>query len=103
MNQSPGPGSFPKNILIHGKLITDIFHPQDAISDAQVSPLGAQNMARAYKCSTVAPQTRQIFGVTEKTGSFNGSAIVEWKYDDVPDAPTIDIAPSKSTGNISLA
>jgi len=86
MNKSPGPGCSPKNILIH-----------DALSDAQVTPLGAANMARAYGCYTVAPQTRSIFGIQERNASFVGSAIVEWKYDDVPDAPSIDIAPSKST------
>eukprot|EP01127_Copromyxa_protea_P022635 TRINITY_DN8236_c0_g1_i1.p1 TRINITY_DN8236_c0_g1~~TRINITY_DN8236_c0_g1_i1.p1 ORF type:complete len:132 (-),score=36.75 TRINITY_DN8236_c0_g1_i1:9-404(-) len=67
---------------------------QDALGDAEVSPLGAQLMARAYNCSTVAPQTQPIFGVEEREGPFVGSAIVEWKYDDVAPAPEEDIPPT---------
>lgn len=29
-------------------------------------------------------KVRSIFGVNERQGPFTGSAIVEWKYDDVP-------------------
>lgn len=65
-----------------------------AIADGEVTPLGAHIMARTYKCSTVKPQTRPIYGVTEREAPFNGSAIVEWKYTDVPDAPATDTPPT---------
>jgi len=69
-----------------------LFH--DALGDAEVTPLAAQLMARAYNCSTVVPETRSIFGVSEKVAPFVGSAIVEWKYDDTPPVPDQDIPPT---------
>lgn len=54
-----------KQILMHGenlaesKIISIV-----AIADGEVTPLGAHIMARTYKCSTVKPQTRPIYGVT---------------------------------------
>jgi hypothetical protein len=64
---------------------------QAGIGDAQVNNLGAELMARAYSASTVKPQTRPVYGVPERDGSFDGSALVEWLYDDVPDSPQGDV------------
>lgn len=64
---------------------------QAGIGDAQVNNLGAELMARAYSASTVKPQVRPVYGVPEREGSFDGSALVEWLYDDVPDTPPGDV------------
>ncbi|MEE2750711.1 MAG: hypothetical protein VX519_04730 [Myxococcota bacterium] len=85
MNQDPGPGTAPKQVLL-----------QSAIGDAQVTTLGAQVMARAYQASTVAPQTREIFGVSEQEGGFEGSALVEWYYPDGAEEPVENVPPDKS-------
>jgi len=62
---------------------------QAGIGDAQVSNLGAELMARAYNASTVHPETRAVYGIPEKPAPFEGSALVEWLYDDVPDSPAV--------------
>ncbi|MEZ4384260.1 MAG: hypothetical protein R3A79_23200 [Nannocystaceae bacterium] len=85
MNREPSPGIPAKDVLI-----------QVAIGDAQVTTLGAQIQARAYGASTIAPQTRPIFGVEEKTPPFTGSAMVEWYYSDVPDEPVVNLPPAKA-------
>lgn len=82
MNEDPAPGVPAKQVLI-----------QDAIGDAQVTTLGAQIMARAYGASTVAPQTRPIWGVDEAAGGFTGSAIVEWIYPDGAEEPYTNTPP----------
>jgi len=76
----------PKQILLH-----------PAIGDSQVTPLGAHIMARAYGASTVAPETRPVWGVPEREPGFEGSALVEFLYSDVPDEPIENIPPQKST------
>lgn len=70
---------------------------QAAIGDAQVTTLGAHVMARAYGASTVAPETRPVWGVTEQAPGFVGSALVEWAYTDVPDEPIENLPPEAST------
>jgi hypothetical protein len=82
MNQAPGEGVEPKQVLI-----------QAAIGDAQVTTLGAQIMARAYGAKTVAPQTRPIWGVEEAEPGFSGSAIVEWFYSDGATEPVVNLPP----------
>jgi len=82
MNQSPGEGVEPKQVLL-----------QAAIGDAQVSTLGAHVMARAYGAQTVAPQTRPIWGVEEGQPGFEGSAIVEWFYPDGATEPVENLPP----------
>ena len=69
---------------------------QVAIGDAQVTPLGAHVMARAYGASTVYPQTRPIFGTIEQTVPFDGSAIVEFQYTDVPEVPVENLPPDEA-------
>ena len=64
---------------------------QAGIGDAQVTNLAAEIMARAYGASTVEPQTRAVYGVPQRSAPFQGSALVEWLYDDVPDSPSANI------------
>lgn len=83
MNREPNPVVGAKQVLI-----------QVAIGDAQVSNVGAQIQARAFGASTVAPQTKPVWGVEEKQPGFMGSAYVEWHYTDVPDEPTNNMPPT---------
>ncbi len=86
LSKNPFPGNQPKQILLH-----------PAIGDAQVTPLGAHIMARAFDAKTIAPQTRPIWGVEEAQPGHTGSAIVEWEYSDVPDAPDTNLPPNAET------
>ena len=86
MNREPSPGIPAKEVLL-----------QVAIGDAQVSTLGAQVMARAYGAVTVAPETRPVFGIDEAEPGFEGSALVEWHYTDVPPEPIENVPPTKAT------
>ena len=87
MNRDPRPGIPAKQVLI-----------QDAIGDAQVTTLGAQIMARAYGASTVAPQTRAVFGLEERSAPFEGSALVEWYYSDGAEEP-VEAVPADEDGD----
>lgn len=86
LNKEPDPKVGPKQALL-----------QVAIGDAQVTGLGAHIQARALGAATVAPQTRPLFGIEEKQPGFTGSALVEWKYADVPDPPEENVPPPKAT------
>ena len=66
---------------------------QNAIGDAQVTTYAGHLQARMYGASTVAPQTRAIYGIDERTPPFMGSAIVEWDYSDVGDVPAQNLPP----------
>ena len=83
MNREPNPKVGAKQVLM-----------QVAIGDAQVSNVGAQIQARAFGASTVAPQTKPVWGVEEKQPGFTGSAYVEWRYTDVPPEPVTNEPPS---------
>ncbi len=84
MNREPNPDVGAKQVLM-----------QVAIGDAQVSNVGAQIQARAFGASTVAPQTKPVWGVEEQAPGFTGSAYVEWRYTDVPAEPTDNTPPTK--------
>lgn len=86
MNRSVPSGYPAKQILI-----------QNALGDAQVSTSAGELQGRMYGVSTVAPQTRAIYGVEERTAPFVGSAIVEWAYTDVEDAPLTNTPPNSDT------
>lgn len=86
VNEVPLPNTPPKDVLL-----------QVGIGDAQVTPLGAHVMARAFGAKTVAPQTRPIWGVDEAQPGFTGSAIVEFGYSDVPEAPKTNVPPNGET------
>lgn len=60
---------------------------QLAIGDAQVTTLAGHVQARAFGATTVAPQTREIYGVEEREAPFTGSALVEFEYTDLPPEP----------------
>ena len=47
-----------------------------------VSTLGAHSLARALGADTIAPQTREIWGVDERDSGSSGPAIAEWAYVD---------------------
>jgi len=84
MNQIPSVGVPKKDVLL-----------QVALGDAQVTPLGAEIMARAYSAKSVYPQVRPIWGVSESPTPFNGSAIVEWRYTMVPPEPSENTPPPR--------
>lgn len=86
MNRDVPAGYPAKQILI-----------QNALGDSQVSTVAGQMQGRMYGASTVAPQTQPIFGVEERTAPFVGSAIVEWEYTDVEDAPLTNTPPNSDT------
>lgn len=65
---------------------------QDAIGDAQVTTLGAQNMARAYGAVTIDPAVREIYGVEAVAAPYSGSAITEYDHG-VPAVPDTNIPP----------
>jgi hypothetical protein len=66
---------------------------QVAIGDAQVSTLGAHVMARAYGAVTLQPANRPIWGIDTVDGPHEGSAIVEWAYDDGAVEPANNLPP----------
>ncbi len=68
MTQLVRPGTVRKQVLL-----------QAALGDAQVTPLGAELMARAYSASTIYNQTRPVFGVAETRAENLTAAIVEWR------------------------
>lgn len=70
---------------------------QNAIGDSQVSTFAGHLQARMYGASTVAPQTRPIFGIDERTAPFTGSAIVEWEYSDLEPEPLENIPANHDT------
>jgi hypothetical protein len=80
--RDPGEGELTKHLLF-----------QAALGDAQVTPLGAEFLARGVGAATVAPQTRPVEGVEERAPGFVGSALVEWSYSDVPEAPVENLPP----------
>ncbi len=83
MNAAPN-GTPAKDVLLHA-----------AIGDAQVTTLGAQIMARAYGATTVAPQTREVWGIEEREPGYSGSALVEWLYPDGAEEPLEAVPPDE--------
>jgi len=75
-----------KDVLLH-----------DAIGDAEVTTLGAHIMARSFGADLITPATRDVFGLSERAPGTRGSALVEWRYTDVPDAPIEPFPPGKFT------
>jgi hypothetical protein len=82
MNRDVADGMLPKDVLLHAGIL-----------DSQVTTLGAHVMARAYGASTLAPETRPVFGLTEREPGFVGSAIVEWRYTNLPEEPIDNVPP----------
>ncbi|MDP2315432.1 MAG: hypothetical protein Q8P41_21220 [Pseudomonadota bacterium] len=65
---------------------------QDAIGDAQVSTIGAQNMARAYGASLIETPFAEIWGLGIEPSGFAGSALVEYEHG-APAVPTTNVPP----------
>jgi hypothetical protein len=82
MNDAPIGGNPPKDVLL-----------QVAVGDSQVTTLGAHIMARGYGATTIAPETRPVWGVEEQTAPFSGSALVEWYYSDGSTEPVENVPP----------
>lgn len=81
MVDDPIEGTPPKAVLL-----------QDAIGDAQVTTLGAQNMARAYGASLVGTPWQDVFGLETKESGFTGSALVEYDHG-APPIPETNVPP----------
>ncbi len=64
----------------------------DALGDHQVTPLGAELLARTIGAKNVKPVNQSIWGVEEATPPFMGSAIVEYDFGNT--APVTNIPPS---------
>ncbi|MEO7092848.1 MAG: hypothetical protein ABI175_06325, partial [Polyangiales bacterium] len=77
------PGTPKHQILIH-----------PAIGDHQVTPLGAEWMARAVGAKRITPAVRPIWGVPNAVAPFEGSAIVEFDFG-LPEAPKTNVPPTK--------
>lgn len=85
LGEQPLPGARPKRVL-----------HQAAIGDPQVTTLGAHVGARAWGAVSVAPAVRPIWGVEEVSAPIEGSALVEWFYEDGSIEPYENVPPSKS-------
>lgn len=69
---------------------------QDAVGDAQVTTLGAQNMARAYGAAQVTDTPyRDIYGVPVEASGYVGSAIAEY-FHNTPDVPYTNVPPDSA-------
>ncbi len=62
------------------------------IGDYQVTPLGAEIIARAVGAKNLSPVNREVYGVPDAPSPINGSAIVEWSWGLDP-APETDTPP----------
>ena len=83
LTSNPLPGTPEHQLLVHVGL-----------GDHQVTPLGAEWIARTVGAKTIAPQTRPIWGVDEIASPYSGkAAIVEFDYG-LPDAPKTNLPPS---------
>jgi hypothetical protein len=76
------PGTPAHQVLIHAN-----------IGDYQVTPLGAEIIARAVGAQNLSPVNREVYGLTDSAGPINGSAIVEWSWGLLP-APETNTPPS---------
>ncbi|MES2639099.1 MAG: hypothetical protein V4850_06435 [Myxococcota bacterium] len=81
MTEDPIAGVPPKRVLV-----------QDAIGDAQVSTIGAQNMARAYGASLIENPLAEIWGLDIQPSEFAGSALVEYAHG-APEVPYTNVPP----------
>ena len=77
--------------------MTDSVLIQTGTGDAQVTPLGAQNLARALGATLVTPALREVWGLTGQPDGFSGSAYVEWEYVDAPTEPDAGEPPPLAT------
>jgi hypothetical protein len=76
------PGTPKHEILIHA-----------AIGDQQVTPLGAQMVARSMHAKNLKPVNRSIYGIPDADGPFLGSGYVEFSFG-LPEAPKTNTPPT---------
>lgn len=79
--QNTLPGTPSHDVLIHV-----------AIGDYQVTPLGAHILARTVGAKNVSPVNRSIWGISEASGMFAGSGIVEFDFG-LPPVPDTNVPP----------
>jgi len=63
-----------------------------AIGDGEVTPLGAEFIARTIGAMNLKTVNREVYGITDSAPGFTGSGIVEWSFG-LPVAPTTDTPP----------
>jgi hypothetical protein len=63
-----------------------------ARGDGEVSPLGAEFIARTIGAQNLLRTNQEIYGVTDAPSGINGSGIVEWSFG-LPPAPLSDTPP----------
>ncbi len=68
-----------------------------AIGDYQVTPLGAEIIARTVGAVNVAPVNREVFGLTDANAPIDGSAIAEYTFPVAP-APETNVPPLGAEG-----
>ncbi len=78
------PGTPQHQVLIHA-----------AIGDQQVTPLGAEMVARMVKAKGLQPMNRPVYGITETPGPFTGSGLVEFSFG-LPESPETNTPPTGS-------
>lgn len=76
------PGTPAHTVFIHAN-----------IGDYQVTPLGAELIARSISAKNLAPTNRDVFGIPDAPSPIDGSAIVEWSWGLLP-APETNVPPS---------
>jgi hypothetical protein len=84
MIHDPIDGTPPKQILL-----------QDAIGDAQVTTLGAANLARAYDATLIGTPVRDVWGLDTQPSGWTGSALVEYDHG-APDVPFTNVPPDST-------
>ncbi len=69
----------------------------DALGDHQVTPLGAQVIARTIGASNLSPVNRELYGIPDQAGPITtGSALIEYNFGLAP-APTTNIPATDGT------
>jgi hypothetical protein len=63
-----------------------------AIGDGEVTPLGAEFIARTIGAKNLQAVNREVYGITDAPSGFSGSGIVEWNFG-LPTAPMTDTPP----------
>jgi hypothetical protein len=78
IRQNTLPNTPPHEILIHA-----------ALGDHQVTPLGAEFIARTIGAQSLMAVNREIYGITDSPSGFSGSGFVLWNFG-LPTAPLTD-------------
>jgi hypothetical protein len=63
-----------------------------ALGDGEVTPLGAEFIARTIGAKNLEKVNREVYGIADSPSGFGGSGIVEWSFG-LPEAPLTDTPP----------